>query len=305
MEVGPDQEGQRIDNFLLARLKGVPKSCVYRILRKGEVRVNRGRVRPDYRLKRADTVRIPPVRQALPSAPSRPGFAVLETVVSRILYEDKKLLVLNKPSGIAVHGGSGLNYGVIEALRVLRPEASFLELVHRLDRETSGCLLIAKRRSVLRALHALLREGKIDKRYQTLVAGRWTQGPCDIRVPLRKNTLRGGERIVRVDPTGKRAISRMRPITPYSGATLLEVRLVTGRTHQIRVHTAHAGHPVAGDEKYGDEHFNRRMRAYGLKRLFLHAHSLAFTLPGDERPVSLNAPLDEDLRAILERIGTE
>ena len=304
VEIGPDLAGQRVDNYLLGRLKGAPRNLIYRILRRGEVRVNKGRIRPDYRLRAGDVVRIPPVRLDPRQVPARPADAVLETLAGAILHEDARLLILNKPSGLAVHGGSGLRYGVIEGLRALRPEARYLELVHRLDRETSGCLLIAKRRPTLRALHELLRQNRIDKRYLALVQGRWEGGARTVDAPLRKNVLRSGERIVRVDPAGKPSRSVFRPLAVGELASLVEVRLETGRTHQIRVHAAHIGHPLAGDEKYGDAGFNRQMREHGLQRLFLHAHTLRIPLPG-EKPLTVRAPLDDHLTTTLDRLSLQ
>lgn len=301
VQVADDQEGQRIDNFLAGRLKGVPRSRIYRILRKGEVRVNKGRVKPDYRLRAGDRVRIPPVRQASREAAKPPEQAVAR-LAGRVLYEDKHLLVLDKPSGMAVHGGSGLSYGVIEALRKARPNAPFLELVHRLDRETSGCLVVAKKRSALRALHTALREGDVDKRYLALVKGVWQGGERRVAAPLRKNTMRSGERLVQVRDDGREALSWFRPVARYRGATLMEVRIGTGRTHQIRVHAAHAGHPLAGDDKYGDKGFNRQMARLGLRRLFLHAGSLGFDHPAETRRVEVQAPLDTALRELLDRL---
>mgnify|MGYP002713031392 CR=1 FL=1 len=302
IKIEPGQEGQRIDNFLASRLKGVPKTRIYRILRKGEVRVNKGRIRPSYRLQAGDTVRIPPIRTASRETPVRPSDRVLERIARSILYENDRLLVIDKPSGIAVHGGSGLSYGVIEALRALRPGAPFLELVHRLDRETSGCLVVAKRRSSLRALHTLMREGGVEKRYLALVRGRWAGGARRVDVPLRKNVLRSGERVVRVSPDGKAALSLFRPVSIYSQASLMEVQLLTGRTHQVRVHAAHVGHPIAGDTKYGDAAFNAAMGDLGLKRLFLHASAIGFTLPGAGEPVEVHAPLRPELRQTLDRL---
>lgn len=301
LAVGAEDAGQRIDNFLLRHLKGVPRSLVYRILRRGEVRVNKGRIKPEYRVRAGDQVRIPPVRTGQPAA--APGGGAGSRLEDRIVYEDERLLVVDKPAGMAVHGGSGLSFGVIEALRAARPEARFLELVHRLDRETSGCLLIAKRRSELRMLHELLRGGGVDKRYLALVRGRWTAGEQLVDVPLLKNQLRSGERIVTVDAAGKAADSRFRPLEIYREASLMEVELGTGRTHQIRVHGAHIGHPLAGDEKYGDPEFNRRMRELGLRRLFLHAHSLGFSDPESGREIHVSAPLPDELRAVLDRLA--
>lgn len=305
IEVAAADEGQRIDNYLLTQLKGVPKSRIYRILRTGEVRVNSGRIKPTYRIKAGDAIRIPPLRLGEAPVPTRPGDRVLERVQGSILYEDKGLLVVNKPSGLAVHGGSGLSYGLIEALRALRPEAPFLELGHRLDRDTSGCIVIAKKRSVLRAFHELLREGGSDKRYLALLKGRWRGGERRVEAPLLKNVSQSGERMVKVAPDGKPAATVFRPLTLYKDATLVEAELITGRTHQVRVHAAHIGHPIAGDDKYGDEAFNRRMAAVGLKRLFLHASALSFTLPESGQVVSVSAPLGDELRSVLDRLEGE
>ena len=263
VEIDADQAGQRIDNYLLSRLKGAPKSLIYRILRKGEVRVNKGRIKPDYRLQAGDIVRIPPVRVGEARPDNRPAERDLLRIENSIIYEDKRLFIINKPSGLAVHGGSGLSYGIIEALRTLRPDAPFLELVHRLDRETSGCLIIAKKRSALRLLHELLRNNQVDKQYLTLVKGEWKGGDRRIEAPLRKNTLRSGERMVIVSEDGKEARSLFRPLCVNARASLMQVKLDTGRTHQIRVHAVHSGHPIAGDEKYGDEAFNTSMKALG------------------------------------------
>lgn len=302
--VGEESSGQRIDNFLLKHLKGVPKSRIYRILRKGEVRVNKGRIKPEYRLKSGDSVRIPPIRVSDKPAPAKPGQGLQQLLEQSILYEDKALLVLNKPSGLAVHGGSGVSLGVIEALRAMRPEARFLELGHRLDRDTSGCLVIAKKRSALRAFQQLLREDGMDKVYLALVKGRWKGGKRGIDAPLRKNTLKSGERIVKVTPDGKASLSIFTPETIYKECSLMRVKLVTGRTHQVRVHAQHSGHPIAGDDKYGDEAFNRQMAGMGLKRLFLHARELRFTLP-EHGTIHVEAPLDENLQAILNKLESE
>ena len=302
VEISADLAGQRLDNFLLNRLKGAPRSLIYRIVRRGEVRVNKGRIRPEYRLQAGDTVRIPPVRLAPRSAPVRPGEHVLRQLEAAILYEDDRLLILNKPSGLAVHGGSGLSFGVIEGLRALRPKAPYLELVHRLDRDTSGCLLIAKKRSALRRLHELLRTNRMDKRYLALVKGEWRGGPREVTARLQKNTLRSGERMVRVDPAGKPALSIFRPLAVGKIASLVEVKLETGRTHQVRVHAASQHHPIAGDDKYGDDAFNRRMREAGLKRLFLHARALRFQLTEGEPAIEVSAPLDTELRQVLQQL---
>lgn len=305
IEVAAADEGQRIDNYLLTQLKGVPKSRIYRILRTGEVRVNSGRIKPTYRIKAGDAIRIPPIRVSEEEAPARPGDRALERVNASILFEDKGLLIVNKPSGLAVHGGSGLSYGLIEALRALRPEAPFLELGHRLDRDTSGCIVIAKKRSVLRAFHELLREGGSDKRYLALLKGCWRGGERRVEVPLLKNVTQSGERMVKVSPEGKPALTIFRPLTVFRDATLVEAELITGRTHQVRVHAAHIGHPIAGDDKYGDEAFNKRMAEVGLKRLFLHASALSFTLPESGQVVSVSAPLGDELRSVLDRLEAE
>ena len=303
LQVGPEDAGQRIDNYLLRQLKGVPKSRIYRLLRKGEVRVNKGRIKPEYRVQSGDQVRIPPLRQA-ERASSSPAEGLVSRIETAILYEDERLLVLNKPAGVAVHGGSGIRHGVIEALRAARPTAPMLELVHRLDRDTSGCLVIAKKRSALRNLHQLLREGGMDKRYLALVQGDWPGATRTVTAPLNKNQLKGGERFVTVDAEGKAARTLFRPLTRFAGATLLDVELDTGRTHQIRVHGAHIGHPLAGDEKYGDPAFNKAMREMGLRRLFLHATALGFREPDREHEVHVSAPLPDDLRLVLDCLET-
>ena len=302
VEISADLAGQRVDNFLLNRLKGAPRSLIYRIVRRGEVRVNKGRIRPEYRLKAGDTLRIPPVKLAPRSTPPRPAAQVLRQLEAAIIYEDDRLLILNKPSGLAVHGGSGLSYGVIEGLRALRPTAPYLELVHRLDRETSGCLLIAKKRSALRRLHELLRSNRMDKRYLALLKGQWQGGRRQVTAPLLKNVLRSGERMVRVDPAGKTASSVFRPLAVSKTASLVEVKLETGRTHQVRVHAASLDQPIAGDDKYGDADFNRQLREVGLKRLFLHAHGLRFQLTEGEPAIEVSAPLDDELKLVLHRL---
>ncbi|MGD8615717.1 MAG: 23S rRNA pseudouridine(955/2504/2580) synthase RluC [Gammaproteobacteria bacterium] len=302
VEISAEEAGQRIDNFLQRLLKGVPRSRIYRLLRRGEVRVNRARARPDYRIRSGDQVRIPPVRRSAAASADSGAAGAAERLRDAILYEDERLLVLNKPAGMAVHGGSGLSFGVIEALRVMRPDAPYLELVHRLDRDTSGCLLIAKRRSELRTLHALLRAGQVQKRYLLLVQGDWRPERFEVTVALRKNLLRGGERMVEVDAEGKQALTRFHVLARYPGASLLEAEPRTGRTHQIRVHAAHRGHPLAGDAKYGDAVFNRKMRALGLKRLFLHAHFIAFADAARGRAIEISAPLAQDLRNVIQQL---
>jgi 23S rRNA pseudouridine955/2504/2580 synthase len=302
VDISEDEAGQRIDNFLMSRLKGLPRSRVYRLLRRGEVRVNKGRVQPTYRIQAGDVVRIPPVQLEAPAAADRPAAATREYLVSRILFEDGRLMVLDKPAGMAVHGGSGLSFGVIEALRAARRDCPYLELVHRLDRETSGCLLVAKRRSYLRSLHEALRENRVEKRYLALVMGQWSRGPARLEHRLEVTRGAGGERIVRAGAEGKRAVSRVTVVEPGPVASLVEVALETGRTHQIRVQLAAEGHPLAGDDRYGDPDFNRRLRAAGLARMFLHAHAVAFDDPVTGEPRSFGAPLPQDLRAVLDRV---
>ncbi len=302
-EVSEDEAGQRLDNFVHKRLGDIPRSRVYRVIRKGEVRVNGHRAGPDTRLQAHDKIRIPPVRVRPPEEVGQPSADLQETIRNAIVYEDDRLLVVNKPAGIAVHGGSGVSFGVIEALRVARPGEP-LELAHRLDRDTSGCLIVARGTAALRTIHALLREENttFEKRYLTLLAGQWNLGKKRIDVPLRTDTRVGGERTVRVDASGKPSLSEFRPVQFFGkSATLMEVLLLTGRTHQIRVHAAHAGHPVAGDEKYGDAAFNDDMRAFGLMRMFLHAHSVSFEWP-DGGQFSVNTPLPPELAAVMDRL---
>lgn len=287
--ISDEQAGQRIDNYLITRLKGAPRTLVYRILRKGEVRVNKGRIKPEYRLQAGDSVRIPPVRLPEPNEPVLVGQGILQALESNILYEDKGLIVINKPAGLAVHGGSGLHFGVIEAMRQLRPECDQLELVHRLDRDTSGCLMIAKRRSMLRHLHAALRGDGVTKRYMALVRGHWPATTKRVQAPLQKNNLRSGERMVEVNAEGKESLTEFRVLKRFGElATLVEARPITGRTHQIRVHARHAGHPIAGDPKYGDDGFSQQIKELGGKRLFLHAVSLQVELP-DGTPLQVTA----------------
>ena len=303
LEVAPDLAGQRIDNFLLARLKGVPKTLIYRILRKGEVRVNKGRIKPEYKLQAGDIVRVPPLRLPERDEPVPLAQGLLERLEAAIVYEDKALIVLNKPAGIAVHGGSGLNYGVIEAFRQLRPDAKDIELVHRLDRDTSGLLMIAKKRSMLRHLHEALRGDGVDKRYMALVRGSWPTAKKKISAPLLKSNLRSGERMVEVNPDGKEALTLFRVLRRFGEfATLVEASPITGRTHQIRVHAQHAGHSIAGDSKYGDDDFTREVRELGGKRLFLHAYALKVTLP-EGQVLEVEAPVDEMWVRTLERLG--
>ena len=301
VRVGAEAAGQRVDNFLLAQLKGVPRSLVYRLLRSGEVRVNKGRVKPHHRLVAGDDVRIPPVRQAPAEDKGAPSAKLTAALAERVLYADARMLVLDKPAGVAAHGGSGISHGVIETLRALRPGAE-LELVHRLDRDTSGCLMIAKRRSALRFLHAELREDRVQKRYRALLLGQLAGRVQRVDLPLAKNQLQGGERMVRVDHAeGKPALTVFRRAAAYGGATLVDVELHTGRTHQIRVHAASIGAPVAGDAKYGRPEDREACRALGLKRLFLHAAELTFRPREDAPPVRVTAPLPAELEAVIHR----
>lgn len=300
--IPPDFAEQRIDNFLVTRLKGVPKAHIYRILRKGEVRVNKKRIKQTYRLQAGDQVRIPPLHLEDKDAPATPSEQLMAFLATRILYEDTNLLIMNKPSGIPVHGGSSVKLGLVEALRCMYPQLDQLELVHRLDKDTSGCLILAKKRSVLRELHELLREGRMRKIYQTLTKGHWKPHALRVEVPLRKNLLSNGERIVRVHEEGKHSITVFKPLVRYRYSTLMEALLETGRTHQIRVHAQFRGHQVAGDEKYGDKEFNKQMHQLGLKRLFLHAYFIEFTLPSTGQHIQITAPLDDDLQACLKAL---
>ncbi|MGE5168180.1 MAG: RluA family pseudouridine synthase [Deltaproteobacteria bacterium] len=299
--VPDDRDGQRIDNFLTGQLKGVPKSLVYRLLRTGQVRINGKRAKPDARVSAGDTVRIPPVRTAAAGESGPAPRAMIERVVQSIIFEDRDFLVLDKPAGIAAHGGSGVAFGAIELLRAARPDET-LELAHRLDRDTSGVLVLARRRAALTALQELIREGHITKQYLALLHGHPKRARFDVNVPLRKFDLQGGERMVRVSDDGKPALTAFKVLGSYADASLAEVTLYTGRTHQIRVHAQHAGHPLAGDEKYGLREFNKAMRAFGLRRLFLHAARFEFELNGKTH--SFSAPLARDLADVLDRLPT-
>jgi 23S rRNA pseudouridine955/2504/2580 synthase len=299
--IDESSDGQRIDNYLVKILKGVPKTRIYRLLRKGELRVNKGRIKPNYKLKLGDIVRVPPIRVSDPGDVNKPGQNVLDLLTRSIMFEDSRFLILNKPSGIAVHGGSGLSYGVIEGLRALRPDAPYLELAHRIDRETSGILVIAKRRSALRGFQMLMTSNGIDKRYLALVKGSWSGGERKIDLPLLKNTLKSGERVVRVDSEGKKSLSIFRPLEIFTNASLMEVRIISGRTHQVRVHAQASGHPLAGDQKYGDDGFNREMAEKGCKRLFLHASKIRFTLE-NVMTYDFEAPLENTLVHVLENM---
>jgi 23S rRNA pseudouridine955/2504/2580 synthase len=294
--------GLRLDKLLGQLLPGVPRSRLFRLIRRGEVRVNGRRAGPEQRVSAGDSVRLPPVRESMPEAPRRVPAALIKTVQRAVIHEDERLLVLDKPAGLAVHGGSGLSFGVIEVLRASRPTET-LELAHRLDRDTSGCLIVARRTSALRVLHALLRDGEVQKSYLALLAGRWNLGHKRIDAPLRTDQRVGGERTVTVHSSGKQARTEFKLVEHFGAkASLVEAILHTGRTHQIRVHAAHCGHPVLGDQKYGDQARNEALAAQGLKRMFLHAHSLAFTWP-DGAEQSFSAPLPRELRAVLDTLA--
>lgn len=293
-------DGQRLDNYVLRLFPTVPKTRLYRAMRKGEIRVNKGRVKPDKRLQAGDVVRLPPLeaRETAPASVAPPGWQ--ERIGDAIVYEDAQLLAINKPSGLAVHGGSGLNFGLIETLRAMRPQDRFLELVHRLDRETSGLILVARRPAALRELHALLRERSgVDKRYLALVAGRWPRSLQEVEAPLQKRERGSGERIVTVAQGGKPSRTEFRGVEHWPRASLVEARPITGRTHQIRVHAQHARHPIIGDDKYYDEESQSLASLLGVKRLFLHARALRFKL--DARDYDLQAPLGAELETTLEK----
>lgn len=299
-EITDAHDGQRLDNFLLKFLKGVPKSRVYRIIRKGEVRVNKGRSDAKRKLVIGDVIRIPPVRvsdeKALVSAP-----AYLTTSLQQnILFEDNAILVINKPSGFAVHGGSGISSGVIEALRELRPESHFLELVHRLDRDTSGCLIIAKKRSALRILHEFFRGDGVKKSYLALLQGQWNNQKLIVDQPLLKNISQGGERMVKISSLGKPSKTSFKRLQLYSDCTLVEASPFTGRTHQIRVHAAWLGHAIIGDQRYGEDEVNKKFRQRGYKRLFLHAYKLQFAHPVTGETLKIVAPLPHELQSLLD-----
>jgi 23S rRNA pseudouridine955/2504/2580 synthase len=293
LEIDAERHDQRIDNFLITKLKGVPRTHIYRLIRKGEVRVNKKRINPAYRLQTGDFLRIPPVRHSEDSHRSFASPRLVSLLEASILYEDQGLIIINKPSGLAVHGGSGVNLGVIEAFRQIRPQERILELVHRLDRDTSGCLMIAKKPSLLRELHALLRNNQIRKTYHALVKGSWQGGPRRVTVALRKNILSSGERIVRIDKEGKASETLFTLLENYHQSCLVEAKPLTGRTHQIRVHANYLHHPILGDEKYGDSEFNRQMSFQNQRiRLMLHAASLSFHLPSHDRRIEVKAPTD-------------
>lgn len=296
--------GRRIDNYLLGYFGKIPRTRIYQMLRRGEVRINKGRIKQGYRLMAGDRIRIPPIYQT--AAESRhPPDELKRRLVSAILYEDAELIVLNKPAGLAVHGGSGHDYGLIEALRLADPAYAGLELAHRLDKDTSGCLLLARQMPALRRLHDLMRAGEITKIYLALLAGRLAKRQYQVKSALQKNRLRSGERVVTVAESGKPALTRFTRERIYSDSTLVRAELITGRTHQIRVHGAESGHPVIGDTKYGLRALNHRYKAKGLKRLFLHAESLNLRLPANGKTLSIRAPLPADLSEVLAGLNAE
>lgn len=304
IEIDDDFAGQRIDNFLRARLKNVPKSMVYRILRKGEVRVNKKRIKPEYKLQEGDLVRVPPVRVPEPDQEALPSIKLdkVAELESCIIYEDEHMLILNKPSGTAVHGGSGLKFGAIEGLRALRPDAKYLELVHRIDRDTSGILLIAKKRSALRRLQEQFRNKTVQKYYFALVMGEWKSSCKAVNAPLLKNEVNS---IVRVNPQGKPSETRFKVLERFSQATLIQASPITGRTHQIRVHTQYTGHPIAWDDRYGDRRFDAHTGKVGLNRLFLHAANIRFTHPGTEELMTIEAPMGDQLESVIKKLRNQ
>lgn len=294
-----DYAGQRVDNFLITYLKSVPKTRIYRLLRKGEIRVNKKRTQPSYRLLAGDQLRLPPMQLESKAEPGVPGRRSVSLLTDSVLYEDPGLLIINKPSGIPVHGGSQVSMGVIEILRTMYPKLPQLELVHRLDADTSGVLILAKKRSVLREMHELFRGSAMRKVYWALTKGYWQKSELRVEAALSKNYLSNGERIVRIDKEGKPSLTVFEPLQRFDGAMLVEATLHTGRTHQIRVHARYRSHPIAGDEKYGDKEFNKQMRQYGVRRLFLHARLIEFTLPSTGKLIRVEAPLDDDLQESL------
>ncbi|NQZ88119.1 MAG: 23S rRNA pseudouridine(955/2504/2580) synthase RluC [Colwellia sp.] len=301
--IDSEDAGQRIDNFLLKTLKGVPKSMIYRLLRKGEIRVNKKRKKPDYKIQDEDLIRVAPIRISENTNEVSTKLNIVANLEKQILFEDDRLIVINKPSGMAVHGGSGLSFGLIEAMRALRPDARMLELVHRLDRDTSGCLVIAKKRSALRHLHEQLRSKTVQKFYHALVKGQWSTKLTRVTEGLKKNDLKSGERVVVVDNiNGKESETRFKVLKNFENATLIRAFPVTGRTHQIRVHCQIKGHPIACDSKYGYENFDDDMKKLGLKRLFLHAASIEFTHPSTDERIKIEAPLEHSLQNLLTKL---
>ena len=297
--------GQRLDNFLIRHLKNIPKSRIYNLIRKGEVRINKGRSQPDYKLLLDDIIRIPPVRINKTEKETKISDSLRELIMTNILYEDNSLLIFNKPSGLAVHGGSGISLGVIEAFRQIRKPDAFLELAHRIDRDTSGGLIIAKNRIALSMVGEALQSNQVKKHYVALVKGKWPKGKSQVNAPLKKNQMLSGERVVKVDPSGKRSVTNFNIIKKFKNTTLLDVLLETGRTHQIRVHCQYSGMPIVGDGKYGDVFFNKTMVEFGIKRMFLHASKLKFKHPEQDFFIDVTAPLPVDLKNGLELLNDE
>ncbi len=294
---------RRLDNFLISHFGSLPKTRIYKMIRKGEVRVNKGRIKQNYRLQAGDTVRIPPVYILPEQAITAPSAGLSALIQNSIIYEDERLVVINKPANVAVHSGSGIKHGVIEILRAQRGETQFLELVHRLDRATSGCLLIAKDHKTLRAMHDMLKSGQVEKNYLALLQGQLTGTIQTVDMPLLKMDATSGERKVVVNNSGKQAITHFHLLERFNTASLCRVELITGRTHQIRVHASHINQPLAGDEKYGDWGFNRAMKKSGLKRLFLHAQTLSFEIPDTKKSITLKAPLPKELEQCLDKLA--
>ena len=303
VDVAVEEAGQRLDNFLLRQVAGVPKTRIYRAIRKGEVRVNKGRAKPEYRVQAGDTVRIPPLSVRESETPAKPSKGWEQRIRDAVLIDNADLLVINKPTGLAVHGGSGVRLGLIEALRSLFPEARYLELVHRLDRDTSGLVLIAKNARVLRELHQQLREDRVDKRYWALVAGKWPAYHKSVSAPLAKRQTASGERIVKVAADGKAAKTDIRVLERLPSATLVEAKPISGRTHQIRVHAQHVGHPILGDSKYQSDRSIQATADANLKRLFLHAKAIAFDVAGER--YEIECPLGDELESVLARLRSQ
>ena len=303
VDVAVEEAGQRLDNFLLRQVAGVPKTRIYRAIRKGEVRVNKGRAKPEYRVQAGDSVRIPPLSVRESETPAKPSKGWEQRIRDAVLIDNADLLVINKPTGLAVHGGSGVRLGLIEALRSLFPEARYLELVHRLDRDTSGLVLIAKNARVLRELHQQLREDRVDKRYWALVAGKWPAYHKSVSAPLAKRQTASGERIVKVAADGKAAKTDIRVLERFPSAPLVEAKPISGRTHQIRVHAQHVGHPILGDSKYQSDRSIQATAGANLKRLFLHAKAIAFDVAGER--YEIECPLGDELESVLARLRSQ
>ena len=303
VKVSGQYDGQRLDNFLIRILKNVPKSRIYNLIRKGEIRINKGRCKADSRLAMDDIIRIPPIRSIRNNENPVVSNSLKKYISENILFEDKDLLVFNKPSGLAVHGGSGISMGVIEAFRSLRKSDEYLELAHRIDKDTSGCLIIAKSRLALSKIGESLQSNQVKKTYVALVKGNWPKGKSKVNAPLKKNTLLSGERIVKVDKLGKRSVTNFEITEKYENTTLLKINLETGRTHQIRVHCQFSGMPIVGDEKYGDTVFNSTMKNFGVKRMFLHASKLKFKHPNQSFLIDVMSPLPDDLKITIDKLN--